>query len=230
MEGILIGDSIVKYVSAERLGLKNHLTFSYPGAKTRDVEQNFKRLFGRHRCDTLKYVAVHCGTNDLGKFQPDEIVTMMASLLTFIEATVPSSCKLLVGQMLPRNDCRFLDQQRRMVNRKLKRFIKARNGKIFFFYTEGVFQKSSARRLEATSHFHGKEELLAKDGLHLSFGPGVSAFGSCLRRALKALSLVSHEAKGPPMRRFVRGPKQPVLRCSACNAKGHANRACASLG
>lgn len=230
MEGILIGDSITKYVSAERLGLRNHVTFSYPGAGTRDIQRHFKRQFGRHCSETLKYVAIHCGTNDLGKSDPDEIVSMMASLFNCIEASVPSSCKLLVGQILPRNDSPFLDHQRRMVNKKLKRITKARKGKIFFFYTEGIFQKSSARRLEmGYCNSHGKEELLAKDGLHLSFGAGVSAFGGCLRRALKAISLVSRETNGPQTRRFVDGPKRPALRCTACNAKGHANRVCASF-
>lgn len=229
MYGILIGDSITKYVTAERLGLKNHLTFSYPGARIQDVKEHLRRLLGVHCSDTLRYVAVHCGTNNLGTSEPNEIVDMMVSLLDFIGDNIPSVCKILVGQILPRNDNHLLDQQRRTVNRKLKKIIKARSGKVFFFHTEGIFEKSAARRLETKSVGYGKEELLAKDGLHLSFGPGVSAFGRCLRRALKTFLLIPTETNGPPTRRFVSVPKQLVRRCTTCTAKGHANGACAAL-
>ena len=219
---------MTKFVSASRLGLKDHLTFSWPGARTEQLQSHFRKL-PEEKMEGLQYVVIHVGTNDLCDTPPDEVAEKISSLVDSVRARVPLSCKVFVGQIIPRNDDLHLDYLRSMVNKRMKTLVRRRTDNVFILNFESVFQKSARRRKETPYiDTRGKEELLAFDGLHLSFASGINKFCGCLRMALKRHMLIPKDSCCPPTTDFTTVPRSetPNQKCLSCNAKGHRNGVC----
>lgn len=221
--GILIGDSITKYVTSQRLGISQHVTFSWPGAKVEDLKRNFNNVIiqKKHLC----YLAVHVGTNNLSTEEPSETSRQLMDLIDFLIDAVPDKCKILYSLILPRNDDYTLDRKRIQVNNRIRAFARRMPGRVVLINTECWFAKSSKRR--QLSHRRGKEELYGRDGLHLSFGKGVAVYNSCFRSALKSNLLIPLDTVCPPTKAFVQQPRLQRRKCSVCRAEGHAEQACA---
>lgn len=213
--GIIIGDSMVKYMTPERIGIANCLTMSWPGTRSSQLLHLLQNLV--FKWHLLDWIIIHVGTNDLGadNFTPSGLAAEIRKLVNWIRGNTSSegnSVPIFVSLILPRrDDDAELDRRRKRANCRIKATLK---NDAFIINTEVQFEKSNSRR---------KCHLFAVDGLHITYHRGYATLMKIYLKALKSKHLISDRA-------IVETKEGSTKeRCSKCKAKGHAEGACDKL-
>lgn len=212
--GIIIGDSMVKYMTPERIGIPNSLTMSWPGTRSSQLLHLLQRLV--FKWYLLDWIIIHVGTNDLGadNFSPSGLASEIKSIVSWIRGNTSSRGNLLhifVSLILPRRDDAELDRRRKRANCRIKATLK---NDAYIINTEVPFEKSNSRR---------KCHLFAVDGLHITYHRGYATLMKTFLKALKSKNLI-------PDRALVETKEGSTKeRCNKCKAKGHAEGACNKL-
>ncbi len=89
MNGLILSDSMLKYVTRERLNLVERFrvtTFSWGGATTEDLKRKARRL----DFTKVEFVIVHAGTNDVAKLTKPVSSIVDEMLVSTVRVELPT--------------------------------------------------------------------------------------------------------------------------------------------
>ena len=159
---IYVGDSIVRKTGT-RLSKGKDVVVCLPGARIEQVTERVEKIMGRGRS-----ILVHIGTNNTDKEGTTAIVEKYRNLLKKMKKA--RAGQIILSGVLPVFGNRFhgyRNSKRMAVNGMVKRLCK----------------EEEVGYVDLWDSFVGKEEMYARDGLHLS-GKGAAVFAEGLSGAV----------------------------------------------
>ena len=161
-EIILMGDSIIAGLSRYHNVWRKHfnpiraLNFGIGGDRTQHVLWRAENLI---LSDAIKYIVIHCGTNNIDRDRPQDIAEGIVSIgLVFQE--INPNIKIIVTGLLPRDSCRRSYRREKIIetNKYLKKLCRD-NLKNFYYMKQDIDWILEGGDLN--------EELYYSDCLHL---------------------------------------------------------------
>ena len=116
---VIIGDSIIKRVQGQKLGrrVKHRVVVKYfSGASTSDMKHHIKPTL--HKAP--QQIVLHIGTNDLRDTKPEAVADNIVDIARQIENE--SDAKVVISELVPRNDRENLKEAVQVVNKRLSKF------------------------------------------------------------------------------------------------------------